>query len=193
MLQKLNLLITDTGAGMYRTVKAGRQAGQGFYRDIDQHRRYYRGAEEVVLSGSEDPDAVMERTLMADGDHRIHSKAGPEAASVVSTISEVPRMWSRKSTGDRQRIGAKWLHVPRGARHRQRRFPNADIRIFFYDGQTRGQTRHASTGTSQGVVSRHEANSPRISSELTGDVSREDSPLTISQDAIVIDTEANST
>ena len=182
LAKKLNLLYLDTGA-MYRAVALAVTRDRVPYRDIDRIADIAENAE-INLVG--EPDAMK---VMLDGEDvsvDIRTLDAAQAASVVSTISEVRRIMVEHQRA----IG---LSAPNGCVLEGRDigsvvFPKADIKFFLTaKPEARARRRHTED-QSKGRISTYEQTLAEINERDERDVSREDSPLTISDDAIVIDT-----
>lgn len=182
LAKKLNLLYLDTGA-MYRTVALAVTRAAVPYRDIDRIADIAENAE-IDLIG--EPDAMK---VMLDGEDvsiDIRTLEAAQAASIVSTISEVRRIMV-----EHQRVIGR--SAPNGCVLEGRDigsvvFPNADIKFFLTaQPEARARRRHAED-QSKGRISTYEQTLAEINERDERDVSREDSPLTIPVDAVVIDT-----
>jgi len=182
LAKKLNLLYLDTGA-MYRAVALAVTRARVPYRDIDRIADIAENAE-IDLVG--EPDAMK---VMLDGEDvsvDIRTLEAAQAASVVSTISEVRRIMVEHQ----RQIGRS---APKGCVLEGRDigsvvFPNADIKFFLTaKPEARARRRHTED-QSKGRISTYEQTLAEINERDERDVSREDSPLTISDDAVVIDT-----
>ncbi len=182
LAKKLNLLYLDTGA-MYRAVALAVTRGRIPYRDIDRIADIADNAE-IDLIG--EPDAMK---VMLDGEDvsvDIRTLEAAQAASVVSTISEVRRIMV-----EHQRIIGE--SAPNGCVLEGRDigsvvFPNADIKFFLTAKPDARARRRHTEDHSKGRISTYEQTLAEINERDERDVSREDSPLTISEDAVVIDT-----
>ncbi|MEO7539098.1 MAG: (d)CMP kinase [Pyrinomonadaceae bacterium] len=182
LAKKLNLLYLDTGA-MYRAVAiAAKRAGVSF----DDGKRIAKIAETARIDLIGEPDAMK---VMLDGDDvsvDIRTLEAAQASSVVSTISEVRRIMVEHQ----RQIG---VSAPNGCVLEGRDigsvvFPNADIKFFLTaKPEARARRRHTED-QSKGRISTYEQTLAEINERDERDVSREDSPLTIAEDAIVIDT-----
>jgi cytidylate kinase len=182
LAKKLGLLYLDTGA-MYRAVAlAVRRAGVP-YRDID---RIADIAEKANIELVGEPDAMK---VFLDGDDvsvDIRTLDAAQAASVVSTISEVRRIMveHQRLIGEAAPNGC----VLEGRDIGSVVFPNADIKFFLTaKPEARARRRHTEDQL-KGRISTYEQTLAEINERDERDVSREDSPLTIADDAIVIDT-----
>jgi len=182
LAKKLNLLYLDTGA-MYRAVALAVTRAGVPYRDIDRIADIAESSE-IDLVG--EPDAMK---VMLDGEDvsvDIRTLDAAQAASVVSTISEVRRIMveHQRAIGEAARNGC----VLEGRDIGSIVFPNADIKFFLTaKPEARARRRHTEDQL-KGRVSTYEQTLAEINERDERDVSREDSPLTISDDAIVIDT-----
>ena len=182
LAKKLNLLYLDTGA-MYRAVAlAVTRAGVPF-RDIDRIADIAENAD-IDLIG--EPDAMK---VMLDGEDvsiDIRTLDAAQSASVVSTISEVRRIMV-----EHQRIIGN--AAPNGCVLEGRDigsvvFPHADIKFFLTAKPEARARRRYTEDQAKGRISTYEQTLAEINERDERDVSREDSPLTISDDAVVIDT-----
>lgn len=182
LAKKLHLLYLDTGA-MYRTVALAVTRAAVPYRDIDRIADIAENAE-IDLIG--EPDAMK---VMLDGEDvsvDIRTLEAAQAASIVSTISEVRRIMV-----EHQRVIGR--SAPNGCVLEGRDigsvvFPNADIKFFLTAlPEARARRRHAED-QSKGRISTYEQTLAEINERDERDVSREDSPLLIPADAVVIDT-----
>ena len=182
LAKKLNLLYLDTGA-MYRAVALAVTRAGVPYRDIDRIADIAESSE-IDLVG--EPDAMK---VMLDGEDvsvDIRTLYAAQAASVVSTISEVRRIMveHQRAIGEAAPNGC----VLEGRDIGSIVFPNADIKFFLTaKPEARARRRHTEDQL-KGRVSTYEQTLAEINERDERDVSREDSPLTISDDAIVIDT-----
>jgi cytidylate kinase len=109
-----------------------------------------------------------------------------QAASVVSTISEVRRIMVRhqREIGMRDPNGC----VLEGRDIGSVVFPNADYKFFLTAKPEARAHRRFSEDAAKGRISTFEQTLAEINERDERDVSRQDSPLTIAPDAIVIDT-----
>lgn len=182
LAKKLNLLYLDTGA-MYRAVAlAVTRAGVPF-RDIDRIADIAENSE-INLIG--EPDAMK---VMLDGEDvsvDIRTLDAAQAASVVSTISEVRRIMveHQRAIGESAPAGC----VLEGRDIGSVVFPKADIKFFLTATPEARARRRFMEDQSKGRISSYEQTLAEINERDERDVSREDSPLTIADDAVVIDT-----
>ena len=139
---------------------------------------------DVQLVG--EPDAMK---VFLDGEDvsvDIRTLEVAQAASVVSTISEVRRIM----VDHQQALGKSAANgcVLEGRDIGSVVFPNADIKFFLTARpEARARRRHTED-QAKGRISTYEQTLAEINERDYRDVNRADSPLTISQDAHVIDT-----
>jgi CMP/dCMP kinase len=182
LAKKLNLLYLDTGA-MYRAVALAVDRAAVPHRDIDRIE-YIAETARIELVG--DPDDLRVILDGKDVTAEIRTLEIAQAASIVSTISEVRRIMV-----DHQRaIGQA---APNGCVLEGRDigsvvFPKADIKFFLTAKPEARARRRFSEDKAKGRISTYEQTLAEINERDERDVSREDSPLTIADDAIVIDT-----
>lgn len=182
LAKKLGLLYLDTGA-MYRAAAlSAMRAGVSLHDDP----AVAAIAESARIELVGEPDDLK---VMLNGDNvttEIRTLDVAQAASVVSTISEVRRIMVRhqREIGTRDPKGC----VLEGRDIGSVVFPNADYKFFLTaKPEARAQRRFAED-TAKGRISTFEETLAEINERDLRDVSREDSPLTIAPDAIVIDT-----
>ena len=183
MLAKtLNLLYLDTGA-MYRAVAlAVLQSGTSFENQeqvIEIARR-----SKIELIG--EPDSLQIKLDGKDVTAEIRTNEAGQAASIVSTISMV-----RKILVGHQRIlgeNAAGGCVLDGRDIGTVVFPNADVKFFLTAKPEARARRRYEEDRTRGRISTYEETLTEINLRDERDVSREDSPLAIAEDAIVIDT-----
>jgi cytidylate kinase len=182
LAKKFGLLYLDTGA-MYRAVALS-VLRNGV--DFAQQDKIAVIAETAKIDLVGDPDSM---TVWLDGDDvttEIRTLEVAQAASVVSTISDVRRVMV-----DHQRqIG---LSAPNGCVLEGRDigsvvFPNADFKFFLTAKPEARARRRYEEDKAKGRVSTYEQTLAEINQRDERDVSRKDSPLTIPDDATVIDT-----
>jgi len=182
LAKKLNLLYLDTGA-MYRAVALAVTRARVPFRDIDRIADIAENSE-IDLVG--EPDAMK---VMLDGEDvsvEIRTLDAAQSASVVSTISEVRRIMV-----EHQRIIGN--SAPNGCVLEGRDigsvvFPHADIKFFLTAKPEARARRRYTKDQAKGRISTYEQTLAEINERDERDVSREDSPLTIADDAVVIDT-----
>ena len=182
LAKKLGLLYLDTGA-MYRAVAlAVQRAGVSF----EDKQSVAEIAESAKIDLVGEPDAMK---VLLDGDDvsvEIRTLEVAQAASVVSTISEVRRIMVEHQ----RQIG---LAAPKGSILEGRDigsvvFPNADIKFFLTAKPEARARRRFIEDQAKGRISTYEQTLAEINERDKRDVTRDDSPLTIADDAIVIDT-----
>lgn len=182
LAKKLNLLYLDTGA-MYRAVALAVKRAEVPFRDIDRIAIIAQNAK-IDLVG--EPDQMK---VYLDGDdvsQEIRTLESAQAASVVSTISEVRRIMVEHQ----REIGLAAVNgcVLEGRDIGSVVFPEADIKFFLTARPEARAKRRFEEDKLKGRVSTYEQTLAEINERDERDVSREDSPLTISEDAVVIDT-----
>jgi len=182
LAKKLNLLYLDTGA-MYRAVALAVTRENVPFRDVD---RIAEIAENSRIDLIGEPDAMK---VMLDGEDvsvDIRTLEAAQSASIVSTISEVRRIMVEHQ----RQIGES---APQGCVLEGRDigsvvFPKADIKFFLTATPDARARRRFIEDQSKGRISTYEQTLAEINERDERDVSREDSPLTIADDAVVIDT-----
>lgn len=182
LAKKLGLLYLDTGA-MYRAVALAVTRANVPYRDIDRIADIAETSE-IDLIG--EPDAMKVMLDGTDVSVDIRTLEAAQSASVVSTISEVRRIMVEHQRA----IG---LAAPNGCVLEGRDigsvvFPNADIKFFLTAKPEARARRRFMEDQAKGRISSYENTLAEINERDERDVSREDSPLTIADDAVVIDT-----
>ena len=182
LAKNLNLLYLDTGA-MYRAVglavlKSGHWA---------EYKEYAAGiAREVKIELVGEPDTLKVFLNGLDVTTDIRTSEIGQAASVVSTISEV-----RRTLVDHQRTLGQ--NAPNGSVLDGRDigtvvFPNANVKFFLTATPEARARRRYEEELEKGLPVTYETTLEEITRRDERDVSREDSPLMIADDAIVIDT-----
>lgn len=182
LAKKLNLLYLDTGA-MYRAVAlAVTRAGVTF----DDVERVAEIAESAKIELKGEPDTMK---VMLDGEDvsvEIRYLEVAQAASVVSTISEVRRIMveHQRAIGESSPTGC----VLEGRDIGSVVFPNATIKFFLTATPDARARRRYMEDQSKGRISTYEQTLAEINERDKRDTTRVDSPLTIAADAVVIDT-----
>ncbi|MEP7149460.1 MAG: (d)CMP kinase [Acidobacteriota bacterium] len=182
LAKKLGLLYLDTGA-MYRAAALS-ALREGV--DLDDKAAISQVAAEALIELIGEPDNLKVVLNGEDVSTDIRTLEVAQAASVVSTISDVRRIM----VGHQRQIGNR---DPKGCVLEGRDigsvvFPNADYKFFLTaKPEARAQRRFAED-SAKGLDSTFERTLAEINERDARDVSREDSPLTIAPDAIVIDT-----
>ena len=181
LAKKLGLLYLDTGA-MYRAAAlAALQQGVS----LDDKDKIAEIAERSGIDLIGEPDNLTVMLNGVDVSTEIRTLEVAQAASVVSTISEVRRIMVRhqREIGGRDPSGC----VLEGRDIGSVVFPNADYKFFLTaKPEARAQRRFAEDAK-KGRVTTFEHTLAEINERDARDVAREDSPLTIASDAIVID------
>ena len=182
LAKKLGLLYLDTGA-MYRAAALS-AIQEGI--SLDDNKSVARLTEQADIDLVGEPEDLKVILDGKDVSAEIRTLEVAQAASVVSTISEVRRIMVRhqREIGSRDPKGC----VLEGRDIGSVVFPNADYKFFLTaKPEARAQRRFAEDAA-KGRVSTFEQTLAEINERDERDVSREDSPLTIAADAIVIDT-----
>lgn len=182
LARKFGLLYLDTGA-MYRAVAL---ASVNDGSSLDDPARVSRVAREARIELKGEPDSLKVFLNTEDVTDKIRTLEIAQAASVVSTISDV-----RKTMVELQRrLGEE---SPKGCVLEGRDigtvvFPNADIKFFLTAKPEARARRRFEEDKAKGRTSTYEQTLAEINERDARDVSRSDSPLTIAEDAVVIDT-----
>lgn len=182
LAKRLGLLYIDTGA-MYRAVAlAAIDAGIG----LDDQARTADAALKSNIELRGEPDSLRVFLDGADVSDRIRTLEIAQAASVVSTNSDV----RKAMVALQRRLGET---DPKGCVLEGRDigsvvFPNADIKFFLTAKPDARARRRFAEDQAKGRISSYEQTLAEINERDERDVSRSDSPLTISEDAVVIDT-----
>jgi CMP/dCMP kinase len=182
LAKKLGLLYLDTGA-MYRAAALS-AVRHGV--SLDDKDKVADIAENASIELVGEPDDLRVILDGQDVSAEIRTLEVAQAASVVSTISEVRRIMVRhqREIGERDPKGC----VLEGRDIGSVVFPNADYKFFLTaKPEARAQRRFAED-SAKGRISTYEQTLAEINERDARDVSRDDSPLTIAPDAIVIDT-----
>ena len=182
LAKNLGLLYLDTGA-MYRAVALAALRQSVNLNDKPEVTRVARSAR-IELVG--EPESLR---VFLDGDDvsaDIRTLEIAQAASVVSTNSGV----RRTMVEHQQQIG---LSAPNGCVLEGRDigsvvFPKADLKFFLTAKPEARARRRFEEDKAKGRNSTYEQTLAEINERDQRDVSREDSPLTIAEDSIVIDT-----
>ncbi len=182
LAKELDLLYLDTGA-MYRAVGFAVLTNAV---NLDDEEKIIEIAahSDIELLGK--PDELFVRLNGADITAEIRTNEIGQAASLVSTVSEV-----RKILVEKQRTLGNLS--PNGAVLDGRDigtvvFPNADIKFFLTAKPEARAQRRYEEDLAKGRAVSYEQTFAEIGQRDERDVSREDSPLAIAEDAVVIDT-----
>ena len=182
LAKKLDLLYLDTGA-MYRAVALAVTQSEVSFDDIE---KVVRIAEKSEIDLVGEPDSLR---ILLDGNDvtaEIRTVDVAQAASVVSTVSEVRKIMveHQRTLGENSAKGC----VLEGRDIGSVVFPNADIKFFLTAKPEARARRRFEEDKGKGRISTYEQTLAEINERDERDVSREDSPLTIAEDAVVIDT-----
>ena len=182
LAKKLNLLYLDTGA-MYRAVAlAVHESGTSF----ENQAMVAEIAENSKIELIGEPENLHIFLDGKDVSTAIRTYEVGQAASIVSTISEVRRILveHQRTIGETSKNGA----VLDGRDIGTVVFPKADIKFFLTaKPEARARRRFEEDLEKNRAVS-YEHTLAEITERDERDVSREDSPLAIAEDAVVIDT-----
>jgi CMP/dCMP kinase len=182
LAKKLNLLYLDTGA-MYRAVGlAVLQSGHW----AEYKEKAARIAEKAKIELVGEPDTLRVLLDGRDISAEIRTSEIGQAASVVSTISEVRRILvdHQRKLGETAPNGC----VLDGRDIGTVVFPNADTKFFLTATPEARARRRYEEDLAKGLPATYETTLEEIAKRDERDVSREDSPLMIADDAVVIDT-----
>ncbi len=182
LAKELNLLYLDTGA-MYRAVGlAVFESGKDFY-DPETVIEIARHSQ-IELVG--EPDALQVKLDGRDVSNEIRTNEVGQMASIVSTVSEVRVILveHQRTLGRNSKIGA----VLDGRDIGTVVFPNADLKFFLTAKPEARARRRFEEDKDKGRISTYEETLSETNLRDERDVSRADSPLSIAEDAIVIDT-----
>lgn len=182
LAKKLGLLYLDTGA-MYRAVAVAALASDADLENAAVVSEIARSAE-IELKGEADSLRVVLNG--EDVSERIRTLEIAQAASVVSTISEVRKTMVdlQRKLGEQTRAGC----VLEGRDIGSVVFPHADIKFFLTAKPEARARRRFEEDKAKGRISTYDQTLAEINERDERDVSRADSPLTIAEDAVVIDT-----
>jgi CMP/dCMP kinase len=182
LAKRLNLLYIDTGA-MYRAVGVAVLESGTSFQDKVKVSEIARNAK-IELVG--EPESLRIYLNGRDVSAEIRSAEVGQAASIVSTISEV-----RKILVDHQRqLGesASKGCVLDGRDIGTVVFPKADVKIFLTAKPEARARRRFAEDTEKGFQTTYEQTLAEINLRDERDATRADSPLSIAEDAFVIDT-----
>jgi cytidylate kinase len=182
LAKELGLLYLDTGA-MYRAgAVAAVRAGISLD-DATELTQIVRNAK-IELAG--EPDSLKVLLNGEDISDEIRTLEVAQAASIVSTVSDVRRRMVelQREIGERAPNGC----VLEGRDIGSVVFPNADIKFFLTAKPEARARRRFEEDASKGRVTTYVQTLAEINQRDERDVSRDDSPLKIAEDAVVIDT-----
>lgn len=177
--RELNLLYIDTGA-MYRAAAvAVIESGVS----IQERAEVVRVVEEAEINLAGDPDSLQVTLNGRDISDRIRTEEVSHAASVISTVPEV-----RRALVARQReMGSRGSVVLDGRDIGTMVFPNADVKFFLTAVPEERATRRYEEDRLRKRDVTFEETLADINTRDQRDSTREDSPLAIAEDAVVID------
>lgn len=182
LAKKLNLLYLDTGA-MYRAVAlAIWQAGE----TIEDEKKAVEIARHSKIELVGEPDSLQIKLNGQDISAEIRTNKISQMASTVSSVSEVRKMLveHQRTLGEIAPNGC----VLDGRDIGTVVFPNADVKFFLTAKPEARARRRFEEDLQRGQTSTYEETLAEINQRDQRDISREDSPLSIAEDAIVIDT-----
>jgi len=180
LAQKLGLLYLDTGA-MYRAV-AFAVLEQGESCSDPLKAPEIARDSQIELSG--EPETLRIKLNGKDISAEIRSKEIAQAASVVSTNSQVRKILVKHQ----QELGKYGGGVLEGRDIGTVVFPDADIKFFLTARPEERATRRYKEDLERGIDVSYEQTLAEINQRDKRDVTREDSPLSIAEGAVVIDT-----
>lgn len=182
LAKSLGLLYLDTGA-MYRAVGlAVFESGKDFY-DPETVVEIARHSKIELVGEPEHLQIILNGRNVTD---EIRANEVGQMASIVSTVSEVRKILvgHQRELGETAANGA----VLDGRDIGTIVFPNADVKFFLTAKPEARAQRRYEEDLEKGRATNYEETLAEINLRDARDVSRADSPLTISDDAIVIDT-----
>lgn len=182
LAKSLGLLYLDTGA-MYRASAIAAIRADISLDDAAGLTQIVRESK-IELAG--EPDSLKVLLDGKDISAEIRTLEVAQAASIVSTVSDV----RRRMVELQREIGE---NAPNGCVLEGRDigsvvFPNADIKFFLTAKPEARARRRFEEDRSKGRVSTYDQTLAEINERDERDVSRDDSPLKIAEDAVVIDT-----
>ena len=182
LAEKMNLLYLDTGA-MYRAVGlAVLESGAS----VENKEKVIEIAENAKIELVGEPENLQVLLNGKDVSKEIRTTQVGQTASIVSTISEVRKILveHQRALGENAEKGC----VLDGRDIGTVVFPNADAKFFLTAKSEARARRRFQEDSEKGRATTYEQTLAEINLRDERDVSREDSPLTISEDAVVIDT-----
>lgn len=181
LAKKLGLLYLDTGA-MYRAV-AFAILEKGL--DTQNHEAIIKTASESEIELSGEPDSLHIFLNGRDISGEIRTNEVGQTASIVSTISEVRRILVKRQ----QELGQRGAGcVLDGRDIGTIVFPNADIK-FYLDAKAEARAnRRYEEDLQRGLDVTYEKTLEEINLRDQRDKTRADSPLSVADDAISVDT-----
>jgi len=182
LAKNFNLLYLDTGA-MYRAVGFAVLESETSFENQDEIVEIARESKIELVGEPENLQVILNGENVSN---EIRTPEVGQAASIVSTISEV-----RKILVEHQRIlgqNSSTGCVLDGRDIGTVVFPKADVKFFLTAKPEARARRRYEEDRTRGRVTTYEETLAEINLRDERDVSRADSPLAISEDAIVIDT-----
>lgn len=182
LAKKLNLLYLDTGA-MYRAVGLAVLENKVDFEDQAKVAEI-AGKSKIELVG--EPENLQVLLDGKDVSAEIRTNEVGQAASIVSTISEVRKILvqHQRKLGENSPNGC----VLDGRDIGTVVFPNADIKFFLTAEPEARARRRYQEDTAKGFSTTYAQTLKEINLRDKRDYSREDSPLSVAADAVVIDT-----
>lgn len=182
LAKNLNLLYLDTGA-MYRAVGLAVLQNNVSFEDKLRVAEIAENARIELVGEPENLQIFLDGT---DVSAEIRTNEVGQAASIVSTISEVRRILveHQRTIGETAKNGA----VLDGRDIGSVVFPNADIKFFLTAKPEARARRRYEEDLEKHRATSYEQTFAEIKERDERDVSRADSPLMIAEDAVVIDT-----
>ena len=182
LAEKLNLLYLDTGA-MYRAVGLAVLESSVELSEIEKVVKIAQNAE-IKLTG--EPENLQVFLDGKDVSAEIRTNEVGQAASIVSTISEVRRILveHQRKLGKSSPNGA----VLDGRDIGTVVFPKADIKFFLTAAPEARAQRRFEEDSAKGVLTTYEQTLTEINLRDERDRLREDSPLLVAEDAVIIET-----
>ena len=180
LARELGLLYIDTGA-MYRAVALA-AAREGA--DLSDAERVGEVARRASIRLEGDPDSLRVILDGRDVSKEIRGEGTGRAASVVSTIPDVRREMVRRQ----REMGAQGGVVLDGRDIGTVVFPSADVKFFLTAVPEERARRRFDEERSKAHEQNFEETLADINERDRRDSTRDDSPLRIADDAVVIDT-----
>jgi len=182
LAENLNLLYLDTGA-MYRAVGLS-VLENGASVENKEKIIEIAGSAKVELVG--EPENLQVLLNGKDVSKEIRTTQVGQMASIVSTVSDVRKILveHQRRLGENAEKGC----VLDGRDIGTVVFPNADVKFFLTAKPEARAQRRFREDSEKGQATTYEQTLSEINLRDERDVSREDSPLSIAEDAVVIDT-----
>jgi len=182
LAKELDLLYIDTGA-MYRAVALAVLLNDT---RLDDKKGIIQITQTADIELVGEPDALKILLNGTDVSADIRTLEAAQAASIVSTVSEVRKIMveHQRMLGEKDSKGC----VLEGRDIGTVVFPNADVKFFLTAKPEARARRRFMEDIAKGRVSSYEQTLAEINRRDERDVSRDDSPLTIAENSVVIDT-----